>query len=895
MATLSAGMRLGPYEVVCAIGAGGMGEVYRARDTRIGREVAVKILPSQYSDQKERLARFEQEARNACLLNHPNIIAVHDVGTQNGSPYLVTELLEGETLRQKLLNGPLSPRKASEYATQIAAGLEAAHHKGIVHRDLKPENIFVTRDGRLKILDFGLAKLTQPDHLSQQELSDAPTAWPDSQPGVILGTIGYISPEQVQGKPADNRSDLFAFGAILYEMLTGKRAFRETTSADTLSAILHKEPPAISQEVQTESPALERIMRRCLEKDPEMRFQSARDLDFALEAISGSFGSQAAVQSASPIKTASHNAWKWIAAMILVAAVAGWGSRILQRNEPAKLMQLDVRAPEDRTINDCPLVSPDGFGVAFTATDKNGKSTLWYRSFDSLNAQELQGTEHASLPFWSADGRYLGFFADGKLRKVALSGGPSQEIADAPDPRGGAWNSQDTIIFAPYPGDGLYRVNSTGGARTPITSLDRTSGESTHRWPSFLPDGVHFVFFCWSQGEKQKTGVYLGSLNAKETRFLFSSDTSAIYASPGYLLFNQENNLMVRPFEADKLQLTGEAIPLLEKAWYNGDMAGRSGDTVSSNGVLTLIPGSILKDFRWFDRNGNFLGSLREPADYQEKPAISPDAKRIALTLSVPPGSNGGSIWLYDTTTSNIFRFTLSLYSNYIPVWSPDGSKILFAYNPNGPYNLYVRDTNGTGSEQLLLKSDNWLLPNDWTAHPEAIVYEEVDPKTKHDLWVLPLSGDRKPQPFLNTPANEAQGQVSPDGNWIAYCSDESGQPEIYVQSFLKKTEGKWQVSVNGGTTPKWRKDGEELFYLTSDGKVMSVEVKSGASFTFGAPKMLFRTPPLVAVPWASAFSDEYEPSPDGQKFLIRTPLSNSEFRSITVIFNWSALLEKKK
>jgi eukaryotic-like serine/threonine-protein kinase len=432
MASLDPGKRLGPYEIIAAIGAGGMGEVYRARDSRIGRDVAIKILPAEYSENQDRLARFEHEARAAGMLNHPNILAVYDVGSENGCSYLVTELLEGETLRHKLEQGALPTRKALEYATQLAVGLAAAHQKGIVHRDLKPENIFLTRDGRLKILDFGLAKLIQPELLPANNISNMATGVPQSQPGMILGTIGYMSPEQVRGQNADSRSDLFTFGEILYEMLAGKRAFQGQTSADTMSAILHKDVAALPQQPELTAP--ERILRRCLEKDPAQRFQSAQDLAFALEALSGSSGSQTSLQGTAFTAPSKTRLYPWIiAALLFLAAIAAWGSRLLEKKAPASLIQLELMAPKDHVLNGIPVISPDGSAIALTATNKNGDSTLWVRSFDSSILREMIGTEGAATPFWSADSRSIGFFAQGKLKKIQIPNGPAQDLSEAPD------------------------------------------------------------------------------------------------------------------------------------------------------------------------------------------------------------------------------------------------------------------------------------------------------------------------------------------------------------------------------------------------------------------------------------------------------------------------------
>ncbi|HMG32761.1 MAG TPA: protein kinase, partial [Blastocatellia bacterium] len=622
--SLATGTRFGPYEIISPLGAGGMGEVYRARDTRLGREVAVKVLPSSFSDDEQRLHRFEQEACATGALNHPNILAIHDVGKHDGSSYVVSEPLEGETLRERMAGTALPQRKAIEYSLQIARGLAAAHEKGIVHRDLKPDNIFITKDGRVKILDFGLAKLTEP--AVGQSKTDLPTRRIDTDPGMVLGTVGYMSPEQVRGRPVDHRADIFSFGAILYEMLTGKRAFHGESAAETMSAILREDPPDLSESNKNVSPALERVVGHCLEKNPEERFHSARDLAFAIEALSGSTPTStqtAATPTLGPRWIKRRELIAWIAAAIFLLALLAVLPIVIVhlRRAPSETTAAATRfliyPPEKATFSGPFTVSPDGRRVALRCTSE-GKTLLWVRALNSLTAQPLAGTEDATLPFWSPDSRFIGFFSGGKLKKIEATGGPAQPLCDAPQgSSGGAWNAEGVIIFHPRFSDALYRVSAAGGAPAPLTTLDASRKEVAHVYPQFLPDGRRFIYLAIS-AQRENSGIFVGSLDSKETKLLVNAYQAAAYARPGYLLFMRERTLMAQSFDADRLELRGEPFPVAEQVDLPMTSEPRYAYfSVSETGVLVYRRGSS-RNFQltWFDRSGKQLGTVGPPGDY---------------------------------------------------------------------------------------------------------------------------------------------------------------------------------------------------------------------------------------------------------------------------------------
>jgi eukaryotic-like serine/threonine-protein kinase len=882
------GQSVGAYKILALLGRGGMGVVYRARDERLRRDVAIKLLPASFANDADRLRRFEQEAHATSALNHPNILTIHDIGMQDGAPFIVAELLEGEELRTQLEQGALPVRKALEYAQQITQGLAAAHAKGIVHRDLKPENLFVTKDGRVKILDFGLAKLkpTQPgvvdtDALTQKRLTD---------PGVVMGTVGYMSPEQVRGQEADTRADIFAFGVILYEMLSGERPFRGDSAIEMMNAILKEEPPELGETNAKISSQLEKLVRRCLEKQPERRFHSAHDLNFALETLSTSSGTRLEAPSASPSRLFGQARLAWIVAalFLLVATGAIWAYFTRQPAVDARVFTTSILPPEMSSFSYL-AVSPDGNWLAFTAAT-GSKVQLWVRALASSEAKPFEGTEGATYPFWSPDSRFIGFFAGGKLKKVEVSGGLPATLCDVGIGTGGAWNREGDILFSALGGRGISRVPATGGAPTTVLRADFKRGETDTHDPSFLPDGRHFLYLVMSSGTKEVRGIYVASLDGSVRRRILGDDSNALYAPSssggGYLLFGREGALLAQPFDADTLQLGGDAFPVAGRV---GTVLGsntsyrRRNFSVSGNGVLVFDPWPNRQRSQalWVDRSGRTVNSL-ERLDNVGTLNLAPDDRRFSVGRTSPQNTNN-DIWLSDVTSGNAVRFTFDPGNDMLGIWSPDGSRIVWASNRSGNFDLYEKEASRTGQDKLLLQSVDYKFPTDWSRDGRYILYRQIDPKTKYDLWVLPLFGKREPFPFLRTEANETAGVFSPDGRWIAYSLDESGRYEVYVESFPERG-GKRQISTTGGSGPRWRGDGKELYYHTPDGKLMAAPVTDSANLAVGAPVALFEFRPS-----SSQIAPFYSVSRDGQRFLLSTIVETEKNAPLTVVVNWTA------
>jgi len=873
------GKTIGSYEVVGLLGKGAMGEVYRARDRRIGREVAIKILPAIFSTDSERLRRFEQEARAVGRLNHPNVLVIHDVGTFEGRPFIVSELLEGETVREHLRGKPLAMAEAIDYAIQMARGLAAAHEKGIVHRDLKPENIYVTKGGRLKILDFGIAKL--------QTRFDATTA--EATAGTasnsILGTVGYMSPEQIKGESADHRSDIFAFGAVLYEMVSGHRAFSAPSMAETMSAILKSEPAELSQFNPSVSLTLRQIVHRCLHKSADQRFQSASDLAFHLETCTST---QVPIASSKGPRSRQRLAWT-IAALFLFLALALAVERIFERvPSQTAIVQFVISPPDKVSLSqfDAPAISPDGRQLAFVGV-LSGKPLLWIRSLDSLSSRPLAGTEGSHAPFWSPDGRFIGFFARGKLRKVETAGGVPQAICDTAGFRG-SWNSDGDIIYAQS--GVIYRVHSEGGRPTPVTKLHPSRSEIEHEWPQFLPDGRHFLYLTVS-AKAEYLGISVGLLDSTEVKPLLSGVSNAAYSAPGYLLFVREGVLQAQPFDATRITLTGGPIPVTSQISYGwGDADARF--CVSQNGVLVYATGVGLsqqnKQLVWHSREGKTLGSVGEPEPYMQV-ELSPDEKQVVTEVIDPAsrgGGNGGNLWLVDLARGVASRFESNVVSwEGQPHWSPDGNRIIYNSNEGGVVGLYSKEVAAVGKPELLVKGI--CFPTDWSKDGRFVVYERSETGTNNDLWVLPLLGENKgkPFPFLQSEFEEFGGQFSPDAKWMAYASDESGRDEVYVRSFPGPGP-KWRVSTAGGNSPRWRADGKELYYLAADENLMAVPMKLGSSLEPGVPQPLFETQKVVT-------RVRYTMTGDGQRFLVITPVGETTPPSIAVVLNWTAVLKQ--
>jgi eukaryotic-like serine/threonine-protein kinase len=890
---LASGTKLGPYEIQSALGAGGMGEVYRARDTRLERSVAIKVLPGDVSANAERKQRFEREARTISSLNHPNICALYDVGSQDGLEYLVLEYVEGETLEKRLEKGPLPTEVLLRHALEIADALEKAHRSGVIHRDLKPANIMLTKSGA-KLLDFGLAKWSAAGASQEETLKTLTAAATKlTEQGTIVGTFRYLAPEQLEGKEADARTDLFAFGEVLYEMATARAAFSGKTKASLIAAILSAEPAQISTLQPMTPPALERLVRGCLEKDPDERWQTAHDVKLQLRAIAEG-GSQSGLPAPVSARRKIRERLGWAAAAVAALLAAVFALGYFQRapsQEHAIRAYIKPAANSSFVFNGVRsgfALSPDGRRLAYVATTPEGKELLWVRPLDSLQAQPLAGTEGAAFPFWSLDSRFIGFFAGGKLKKIEASGGPPLTLCDAPTGRGGAWNREGVILFTPSVGSPIHRVSAAGGAATPVTALDTSKNEASHRWPYFLPDGRHFLYVAGSsftQKESPSNSILVGSLDSKESKLLFHTHANAIYAS-GHILFLRLNTLMAQPFDAKRLELTGEAFPIADPVQEDeGRIHGVF--SASENGVLTYVDGTSHADRQliWIDRSGKKLGEL-PGADTYADTQISPDGKRLTFTLE----SSGFDIWVYDIARGVKTRLTFgssSSQANQAAVWSRDGRQIAYSCVRPGKFGLCLRPSDGSGNEEFIHPGNEQpRYPNDWSPDGKVLAYYESRLGVL-EIWMLTLSGERKPYPFLQSTFNELGARFSPDGKWLAYFSLESGRPEVYVVPF-PGPGGKWQVSTGGGTWPRWRRDGKEIFYLSPDNKVMAAEVRaSGTSFEIGAAQPLFETRPYRS--GGAAF----DVSADGQRFIIEYA-GEQPTAAITLVVNWDAELKKK-
>jgi serine/threonine protein kinase/Tol biopolymer transport system component len=873
---LAAASRFGPYEIASMIGFGAMGEVYEARDVRLGRRVALKILPAVFSMHPDRVERFEQEARAASMLNHPNIVSIYDVGRQGEHSYIVSELLEGETLRSRLQRGAVPVRTAVEYTLQIARGLAAAHAKGIVHRDLKPDNLFITREGLVKILDFGLAKVTAPDFDSGTGAA-VPTI-----PGTVIGSAPYMAPEQVRGQPVDRRADIFALGAILYEMLSGRRAFDAASAVETMSAVLKEDTPDLSVSNPAVPPDLDRIVRHCLEKDPERRFQAAADVAFHLEGFSAWSGT-----ARRPAVTVSRG---FTLRERLFAAVAGLAvltvgiiavAYFRQGRERAPVIRYNIPPPEGTTLPAFPsflTLSPDGAHLAFVAVSADSIRQLWIRDLSALTSRALAGTTGVDQPFWSPDSRFVAFFAEGKLRKVDITGGPPQTICDAPPARSGSWNDDGVIVFTPGAGAGLYTVPATGGVPAPLTTLDRSRAESDHLWPAFLPDGKRFVYLARS-ADPRKTALYLGSLDGKTHEMLTAVDSNAVFSPPGYLIYQHEGTLTARPFDVSRGRFTGPEFSIAAPVGYN-NANGRGAFAVSQTGVLTYRagPDDAATESVWFDRTGKRIGSLGL-SDVSPDAWLSADG--TALAFSRADRRTATSIWFASTENSRLTRFTFGPGMDLLPVWSSDAKFVVFASNRAGAFDLYRKVSTGTGEEQILLKSNVDKYPSD-VSRDGRLLYYAAGAQGDFDLWML---SDGKPTPLLQTKFDERNGRFSPTGRWMAYVSNETGRYEVYVVPLAPQVGGKWQISTTGGLQPRWRADEGELFYLAGDGRVMAVPIRTDRGFEHGEAHQLFQTrlDPSVLIN-----DRNYEATADGQRFLVTTPLGTSV--PITVVVNWTDL-----
>jgi Tol biopolymer transport system component len=905
--TLNPGTRLGPYELRSLIGSGAMGDVYRARDTRLDRDVAVKVLPSAFARDPDRLARFEREARAVAAINHPNILAVHDIGSADvtdasGSTvratYMITELLDGDTLRARLAQGPLPVRKSVDVAIQVARGLSAAHDRGIVHRDLKPENIVLLRDGHVKILDFGLAKQSPgaaaPGDQRTMVATDA---------GTVMGTVGYMAPEQIRGDGADPRSDLFALGVVLYELASGRRAFDRPTPAETMTAILREDPPDLTSATAAVSPALDRVVRHAIEKDAGDRFQSARDFAFALQAIndavsSGAASAAAGVAARRPVRAREIAAWLVAGAFAAASAAIFLSQRAASSASP--LMIFTASIPWSDADVDSPSVSPDGGRVAFIMHRRSGDSIV-VRRLDSTQAQPLKGTIGARQGgiFWSPDGAALGFFAGGKLRTIDLANEKIEEIADAPSGYGGAWGSDGTILYSPDERTPIYRVNAKGGDAKAVTTLDPARHDEAHRWPQFLPDGRHFLFMPWTAGTVTRK-IQLGALDGAPPRTLFESESAAVVAGQ-YLLYVREGTgrLMAQALSLDRFEVVGR--PMTVVADDNVDLNWATGAPLlsASSSTLVFTTGKWRdSQLTWISRAGRTLGTVGEPAVYYD-PALSRDGSMLAVAKG-DVARRTTDLWTIDLTRGASSRLTSEPGFEDLATWSPDGRRIAFLSEPLGALRdpggiaplqgptpiLRVKNASGTGTEEVLFEGRAY--PMDWSPDGRYLLFSIDGGATRQDIWAYDLQR-KTSAPVLASPFNEMRPKFSPDGKWIAYVSDESHDPQIYAMSFPDGAT-KVQISSAGGNQPEWRRDGKELFYLAPDGMLMAVELRGSAPLVVGSTQPLFQTNGEDG----RVLRNYYLASPDGQRFLVMSPLIGRNVSPLVAVLNWSSALARK-
>jgi eukaryotic-like serine/threonine-protein kinase len=873
--TLSAGELLGPYEILEPIGAGGMGQVYKARDTRLDRIVALKISNERFTE------RFELEARAVAALNHPNICTLHDVGPN----YLVMEYIEGESPK-----GPMPLEEALRIARQIADALEAAHERGITHRDLKPPNIKVKPDGTVKVLDFGLAKVASTSSGSNERSPTFTIGMTEA--GMILGTASYMAPEQARGKTTDKRADIFAFGVVLHEMITGKRLFGGEDAGEMLAKVIRDEP-----DLSDAPPSVQRLLKECLQKDPRKRL---RDIGDVWRLLDGEPAAGLTAHTASAIETKRPGVEKWLwpgVAALLLASTGALGFVHFRERAPAIVpMQFEIFPPPKTTLNSFSL-SPDGRKLVFDARSGDGRNSLWLRLLDSLQLRELPGTEGVVLgAAWSPDSQSIAFLSGGSLRRLEIAGGTPQSLATYTNPAAGvSWSRQDVILFGSS--GVINRVSASGGEASPVTAVDSKRGEAVQINPFFLPDGKHFLYYR-IMATKESSGVYIGSLDAKPAEQgqgrLIDSPAEAVYVAAsagagagGNLFFMQGEALMAQPFDVGRLQLTGRAVQVADRVSTN-TFSGLF--SVSNNGILAhAATGGENRQLTWYDREGKVLGHAGESVSRDEL-ALSPDGTRVVEGRQDERGTWG--VWMLDLARGTNTRLSFDAGGGSA-TWSPDGTQIVYAPGGGQSTDLYRKPANGAGQGEVLFHSDEIKTPDDWSRDGRFIIYVQQGKTTNSDLWVLPLQGERKPVPYLTTPFNEGQAKFSPDGHWVVYTSNESGTKEVYVQPFPVSTGGKWPVSNGGGSQPRWSNDGKELFYFARDNTLMAVSVTiTGGAFQPGVPKPLFRAPVLGGTGGGTGVAWRWDVTPDGKRFLINTALEEAAAAPVTVVLNWQTAMK---
>jgi tRNA A-37 threonylcarbamoyl transferase component Bud32/dipeptidyl aminopeptidase/acylaminoacyl peptidase len=879
---LEIGTRLGPYEIVEAVGAGGMGEVYRAHDTRLDRTVAIKVLAEHMAADPDLRQRLEREAKAVSSLSHPHVCALYDVGHEDGVDYLVMEFLEGESMAERLVKGPLPVDELLRIAIQIADALEKAHRSGIIHRDLKPANIMLTREGA-KLLDFGLAKARAPISESGADLTASPT---ESQPltaaGTVLGTYQYMAPEQLECKEIDARTDIFALGAVLYEMATGQRAFGGDSAASLIAGIMHEQPQPASQVRPMTPPALDRVIQTCLAKDPDDRWQTAHDVKLQLQWIAEG-GSVAGVPAPVAARRKSRERLAWaIAAAAALAAILATVGYLRRAPAPLHVTRFQIAAPRDLDVVGSPRISPDGRTLAFQATDATGESRLWVRPLDSLEARPLLGTEGMVYrPIWSSDSRHVAFFADGRLKRVAVEGGQVQIICDEDQGADGSWNQHGDILYDSADNDPIRRVGAGGGIPRPAVPVNTEAGETAVGWPEFLPDGRRFLYVLWT--ENANSQLMLGELDSGQATHLMDVDSRVQYAEPGYLVYVRDDTLVVQPFDAESGEIRGDPRPLAQQ--MSIDAVGLADFSAARNGTLVFrTAGSAVRRLVWRDRSGRELGSVGTPGVYGDM-WLSPDGGRVVVTSGDSDGEE--DIWIHDLERGVGSRFTFDPASDIAPVWSPDGERIAFSSTrrTGSSYDLYVQDATGSGSAVELLTGDQQLIAGDWSRDGKYLICAVYDVGTSWDIWAVPMEGSGEPITVVATEFRESRPSFSPDGSWIAYQSDESGEWEIYVREF-PGPGGRWQVSTAGGTDPHWSHDGSEIFYLDEDDHLASVVVQTTPAFRADLPEILF-DPQL----FPGTFRSRYAVAAGGERFLLLSRAETQTNPPLTVVMNWTAAL----
>jgi serine/threonine protein kinase len=873
---LTPGTRLGVYEVTAQIGVGGMGEVYRATDSNLKRSVAIKVLPASVAGDADRLARFQREAEVLAALNHPNIAAIYGLERTPDFTALVMELVEGDDLSRRIAKGAIPLDEALPIAKQIADALEAAHEQGIIHRDLKPANIKVRDDGTVKVLDFGLAKAMEPAAGSSPGASQSPTftTLAVTEAGMILGTVAYMSPEQVRGKTIDKRTDVWAFGCVLFEMLIGGAIFTGDTIPDTIAAILEREPQWRALPAQTPA-GIRQLLRRCLDKDPRRRLRDIGDAGIEIDDIQNGSQQDGGVAQV-PRGSRRWLAWASTLAVIVLSATA-IGVWLLRPTPTPPEVRLDIDTPptNDRSL----ALSPDGLKIVFAARSE-GQSRLSLRALDSPEARPLPGTERATSPFWSPDNRSIGFFADSRLKRIDIAEGSVRTLASTPAPGGGDWGKGGTIVFSTNPGNPIFRISAGGGEFVAATRFESPQ-QSAQSFPRFLPDGRHFLFFV--TGSPEARGVYLGQLDGLETRRLFDADAPAVYAVTGHLLFIREGKMLAQDFDPNRLEVRGDPFPMAEHVGLGTALS------VSAAGPIayrTPSADSGQRQLVWVDRSGREMEKVVYPDTASQGPSLSRDGRRVAVFR----WANGNmDIWSYETGRRTWDRVTVDSGDDIYPLWSPDGTRMVFGSNRNGGrMNLY-RKLLGTppGSEELLLSTSQTKFPMDWSPDGRFLLYDSLDPKQGFDIWALPLEGDRKPFEAVQTDFSERLAQFSPDGTWIAYQSDKTGRFEIYVQPF-PGLGGDSRVSVNGGAQVRWNPNGKELFYVAPDDRLMAVPIhfaSNGETVEVGTPLGLFTT--NVGSGALNTNRQQYMVATNGQSFVMNSVLGEAKTPPITVILNW--------